>query len=214
MRKDGKIVFWNEEKAFGFIEPSAGGKNVFAHIASFKTRNRVPKVGHKVSFQLAKDKEGRLCALKVLYAGEQPAPDHGRLKKSATLWLIPIYFIILSLSIGINEFPKIVLFWQIAISVLTYLVYARDKASAKNNRWRTSESTLHMFALAGGWPGALYAQQALRHKNKKASFRSGFWLTVLLSVSMVIWLHTGEGRSLLQSMFQLSLLTIAKYQIY
>ena len=198
MRKDGKIVFWNEEKAFGFIEPSAGGDQVFAHITSFKTRDSAPRVGRKVSFQLAKDKDGRLCAVKVLYAGEKPAPDRAKPRKSATLWMIPIYFILLFLSVVISDFPIIVLLWQIAISVAAYVIYAWDKSSAKNNRWRTSESTLHMLALAGGWPGALYAQQVLRHKSKKESFRIGFWVTVLLSVAIVIWLRTSEGRDLLK----------------
>lgn len=32
---------------------------------------------------------------------------------------------------------------------------------------RTQESTLHGLSLLGGWPGALIAQQVLRHKSKK-----------------------------------------------
>lgn len=201
MREDGKIVFWNGEKAFGFIEPSGGGKQVFMHITSFKTKGRTPTVGRDVSFRLAKDKQGRLCAVKVLYAGEKAAPARTRSKKSVSLWMIPTYFTLLLLSVGLTDFPVIVLLWQIAISVVAYAVYAWDKSAAQNNRWRTSESALHMFALSGGWPGALLAQQVLRHKSKKQSFRFVFWVTVLLSVAVVVCLHTGEGRNLLIPIF-------------
>jgi uncharacterized membrane protein YsdA (DUF1294 family) len=38
------------------------------------------------------------------------------------------------------------------------------------------------LALAGGWPGALLAQQVLRHKSTKREFRQVFWATVLLNV--------------------------------
>ncbi|MGD9578618.1 MAG: DUF1294 domain-containing protein, partial [Syntrophorhabdus sp.] len=34
-----------------------------------------------------------------------------------------------------------------------------DKSAARNERWRTQESRLHLFALIGGWPGALVAQK-------------------------------------------------------
>jgi uncharacterized membrane protein YsdA (DUF1294 family) len=44
---------------------------------------------------------------------------------------------------------------------------------------KTPESNLHLLALAGGWPGALFAQQFLRHKSAKAEFRGTFWVTVV-----------------------------------
>ncbi|MFP5337796.1 MAG: DUF1294 domain-containing protein, partial [Gammaproteobacteria bacterium] len=49
-------------------------------------------------------------------------------------------------------------------SLLTFVLYWRDKHSALKDRWRTPETTLHFFELAGGWPGALVAQQVFRHK--------------------------------------------------
>ncbi len=60
-----------------------------------------------------------------------------------------------------------------AASLAAFLAYAFDKSAAKGGRWRTSEGTLHLLALAGGWPGALLAQQFLRHKSAKASFNAG-----------------------------------------
>lgn len=68
----------------------------------------------------------------------------------------------------------------VAVNLLTVLVYAIDKSAAQNGQWRTRESHLHLLALAGGWPGAWFAQQWLRHKSRKAAFRAMYWLTVLL----------------------------------
>jgi uncharacterized membrane protein YsdA (DUF1294 family) len=74
-----------------------------------------------------------------------------------------------------------VLVWYVIISLLTFIIYAKDKSAAKNGSWRTPESTLHLLSLLGGWPGALIAQQTLRHKFKKESFRSVFWTTAFLN---------------------------------
>ncbi|WP_040500587.1 DUF1294 domain-containing protein, partial [Ideonella sp. B508-1] len=58
-------------------------------------------------------------------------------------------------------------------------------------QWRTPESTLHWMGLLCGWPGALLAQQVLRHKTSKTSFIVVFWLTVLVNVVGFVALHAG-----------------------
>ncbi|MGD9586142.1 MAG: DUF1294 domain-containing protein [Brachymonas sp.] len=74
------------------------------------------------------------------------------------------------------------------LSVLTFLVYAIDKTRAQRRRWRIPEKQLHVLSLAGGWPGALAAQQLLRHKNAKPEFQSVFWATVAGHVLAVLGL--------------------------
>ncbi len=69
------------------------------------------------------------------------------------------------------------------LSLLSYAVYARDKAAAQARRQRVPERLLHLLALLGGWPGALLAQRRLRHKLRKTAFRAVFWLTVLLNLA-------------------------------
>jgi uncharacterized membrane protein YsdA (DUF1294 family) len=59
---------------------------------------------------------------------------------------------------------------------------------------------LHLLGLAGGWPGALIAQQMLRHKSKKASFLAVFWVTVLINCGALLWLHTARGQGALQAL--------------
>jgi uncharacterized membrane protein YsdA (DUF1294 family) len=78
-------------------------------------------------------------------------------------------------------------------SAVAFLAYALDKSAAKNNRWRTRESTLHFFALAGGWPGALAVQRLLRHKSRKQSFQIVFWTTVVLNCGAFGWLFLSSG---------------------
>ncbi len=76
----------------------------------------------------------------------------------------------------------------LAASAASFIAYAADKAAARAGRRRTPERTLLLLGLAGGWPGAVLAQQWLRHKSNKASFRSRFYATVLLNAGLFAWL--------------------------
>ncbi|MFP5341147.1 MAG: DUF1294 domain-containing protein, partial [Gammaproteobacteria bacterium] len=50
------------------------------------------------------------------------------------------------------------------------------------------------FELAGGWPGALVAQQVFRHKTRKLSYQLTFWLIVVLHQAFWIdLLFIGSG---------------------
>ncbi len=80
-----------------------------------------------------------------------------------------------------------------AASLVAFIAYAQDKSAAQNNARRTPENTLHLLALAGGWPGALLAQRKFRHKTQKASFRAVFWLTVIFNCGALGWLLAAPG---------------------
>ena len=66
----------------------------------------------------------------------------------------------------------------LCMSLLALALYAADKRRAARGEWRISEATLHLVELLGGWPGALVAQQLLRHKRQKRSYMLVFWLIV------------------------------------
>lgn len=91
-------------------------------------------------------------------------------------------------SVGSISYIVIVAGLDTVASVISFILYFVDKNAARNCRQRIPESTLHLFALVGGWPGALIAQQVFRHKTRKTSFRIVFWLTVLLNVGGTLWL--------------------------
>ena len=73
-------------------------------------------------------------------------------------------------------------------SLTCFVAYAIDKSAARANSWRTPESTLLILGLVGGWPGALLAQQWLRHKTSKQPFQRKFQLTVALNLGSFAWL--------------------------
>lgn len=70
------------------------------------------------------------------------------------------------------------------MSVVTFLMFWRDKRAATRGGWRIKESTLHLLELLGGWPGALVAQRWLRHKSRKAAYNVVLWLIILLHASV------------------------------
>lgn len=80
-------------------------------------------------------------------------------------------------------------------SVLCFAAYAMDKAAARSRAQRTPERTLLLLGLAGGWPGAVLAQQWLRHKSVKTSFRARFWVTVCVNLAAFVYgaAHLGGG---------------------
>jgi uncharacterized membrane protein YsdA (DUF1294 family) len=45
-----------------------------------------------------------------------------------------------------------------------------------------AESSLQVMSLLGGWPGAILAQQLLRHKTRKRGFVSVFWSAVAVNM--------------------------------
>lgn len=76
----------------------------------------------------------------------------------------------------------------LAMSVACFIAYALDKSAARKGERRTPESTLLMLGLIGGWPGAVLAQQWLRHKTVKQPFRQMFWCTIAVNVGAFLWL--------------------------
>ena len=170
MRTKGKITTWYAEKGFGFITPSTGGKQVFVHIKAFGNRNRRPEINQVVTYALSSDEKGRPCAIKATLAGDR-LPEKVKRSNDSILVIVAAFFlVIVGVSVLTAKIPPLVLALYMVASLLTFIMYAVDKSAAQKGSWRTQESTLHLLSLAGGWPGALVAQQKLRHKSKKQSF--------------------------------------------
>lgn len=200
MRTKGKITAWNDDKGFGFITPNTGGKQVFVHVKAFGNRNRHPEINQLVTFELSSDGKGRPCAIKATLAGDRLPEKAKRSNDSPSVIVAAFFLVIVSVSVLTARIPPLVLALYIGASLLTFIMYAVDKSAARNGAWRTQESTLHVLSLAGGWPGALVAQQKLRHKSKKQSCRSVFWLTVLLNCGVFVWMFTPTGADTLTTL--------------
>lgn len=62
----GKIVFYNEEKGYGFLDPGDGGGNLFFHATGIDTSEGFPLLcpGDAVEFTMGSNRKGP-CAENV-----------------------------------------------------------------------------------------------------------------------------------------------------
>ena len=196
----GTLKSWHDDRGFGFIEPAQGGQDIFVHIKSITPRCSKPQVGQRVTFEVELNPQGKKRATNVALVraattSAAPSPKRKRADSpaqwgTASLFALPA-FLLLYLAVAVVwRVPGWVAALYSGASVVCALVYAIDKSAAVAGQWRVSESTLHMLSLVGGWPGALVAQQVLRHKSNKASFRSAFWATVVTNVAAFVAIHS------------------------
>lgn len=201
MRFEGTIKSWNDDRGFGFIEPTHGGQEIFVHIkATSRLRGR-PKPGHHVTFQVEMDPHGKkrafdvkpVQALRIAQSFQKESPARWAI---ASILAIPLLLFVLLAGYALGEPPRWVLLVYPTVSAITYIAYALDKSAAREGARRTPEKTLHMLTLIGGWPGALVAQQQFRHKSSKLEFRKIFWSTVALNITAFILLSSPYGKVL------------------
>lgn len=198
MRQKGKLKEWNDEKGFGFVVPNEGGKDVFLHISAFSNRGRRPEVGQIVTYALSTDQQGRPRASKATLPGDRIHSPKKKAVATGAFTVAGAFLTLVLLSAISGKIPLMALWVYLGASLITFFVYAFDKVAAKDGAWRTSEGTLHWLSVVGGWPGALIAQQTLRHKSKKESFRSAFWVTVVLNLGILAWVFTSSDGGLIE----------------
>jgi len=197
MRYQGRITNWNDDKGFGFVTPNGGGKKAFVHIKAFLNSRRRPTESDLITYELTTDQQHRLRAGSIKFAGDPSSSSAPSGNKSVGIIFATLFCcFVLTISV-IGKLSFVVPILYALASTTTFMVYAFDKAAAFQNRWRTSENTLHLLSLVGGWPGALVAQRMFHHKSKKAAFQSDFWITVFLNCSVLTWLLTEAGASFL-----------------
>lgn len=215
MELRGHLKSWNDQKGFGFIRPEQGGDEVFAHISAMRGARR-PVQGDQVLYLSETDQHGRLRATHIrLDSGlsidepairrkppkpiAKPAPvdkrQRARPGRQAQIRQPLVKVVVFGLpcllpAVGLMRLAGQGNYWPmyayLVASLLAFGLYLHDKRSAQHSGWRTPEARLHLVELIGGWPGALIAQQALRHKTRKLSFQIVFWLIVI--AHQVAWL--------------------------
>lgn len=199
MRFQGCLSQWDDARGFGFITPNGGGERVFLHIRALPRSSARPVEGMLLTYQLGRDAQGRPRAIEARRVGEAAAPAPAGDGRAAPVFAGLFCAALLALTLA-GRLP-----WQLAagcagLSLASFIAYWLDKQSAQRGAWRTPESTLHLLALAGGWPGALAAQRLVRHKNAKPEFQAVFWLTVLLNCAGLLWLLMPPGHAFLRSL--------------
>jgi len=201
MKHTGTLRIWHDDRGFGFITPSQGGVDIFVHIKAFPAGAGRPQVGQRLSFDVEAGPKGKPRAVNIaLPQASRPArPLTSRQARApwgtATLAVLPAFIAVFLAVAALWRPPAWVAGLYLGASALTFLAYAADKAAARGGGWRTAEQTLHLLALLGGWPGALLAQQFLRHKSAKATFRQTFWGTVLLNVAGFVLVCSPIGQA-------------------
>jgi len=141
----------------------------------------------------------RPCAATAAMAAAQGHEKDKTKFNGLSFLLAGCFLFIVAICTLLGKIPVIVFFLYVVSSLASYILYIKDKAAAKNDTWRTPENTLHFFSLVGGWPAALVAQQKLRHKTKKLSFRLVFWFTVMTNCIFFLLLLTPRGAATFKS---------------
>lgn len=85
-----------------------------------------------------------------------------------------------------------ILFFFLLINLLTLVVFGVDKYLATTQRYRISEKSLLILAMAGGCIGAIGAQRLFRHKTQK--FRYVLWMILIVHISLGWWVWTSGSK--------------------
>ncbi len=215
-KQQGHIKKWQDDKGFGFIE-TENGDSVFFHTNEFKARRR-PEVGEQVIFSIGRDNQGRLQAKEVQelqFVQQKMAQKNKQIRQRNTkrsqqadfesgqkkrLFLGAGFYGVLILLAVTDKLSWLVVIWYAVLGIITYGMYAKDKAAAQSGDWRTPESTLHLLSALGGWVGAMVAQTYLRHKSQKPEFRVTYYLTVVINMAGLLFILAGDGLAFLEGL--------------
>jgi uncharacterized membrane protein YsdA (DUF1294 family)/cold shock CspA family protein len=211
MRIEGTIVRWDDAKGFGFIRSGASAQDVFVHVRDYSGAGEAPRQGLRVTFEdihvggkgpravavqpaarAAARSARRETARGTTSTRKKTARSAPRASGAGPWGLLPL-MVLYGLGLTWLVLQRQLPWWVLPVSVLlnmaTFFAYWQDKYAAQKGRWRIPENTLHLWSLAGGWGGAWFAQQVLRHKTVKASFRAAYWGTVMAhcAAALGIW---------------------------
>ena len=187
----GRIINWNDEKGYGFIQLMPGHENLFFHISTFAYHHRRPAADTAVTVLAIPGNKGGWQASRVLLREHEHAimedsiydiAEHSQPKKLEGYTyaaLDTLYFLgltLVSIPLGITS---------AILSILTVALYRYDKRAAEENLQRVPNSALHLASLLGGWPGALVARPFLRHKLNQKRFRGFFWASIVANFGIL-----------------------------
>ncbi|HEX3679303.1 MAG TPA: cold shock and DUF1294 domain-containing protein [Galbitalea sp.] len=188
-RHQGTLASWNRERGFGFIAPSDGGDQIFVHVRALPYGADIPAIGSRLSYEVEVTPDGKTRSRYVRLEGPPVIQNRRTMRASIMSFVpIPLFIVIYIVDAVFWHPPYWVLFVYLGTSLLCIAIYAADKSAAVQGRWRVSESALLLLGIAGGWPGAIIAQQLLRHKTRKRSFQEAFAGSVVVNILVFVLL--------------------------
>ncbi|HJD70997.1 MAG TPA: DUF1294 domain-containing protein [Enterobacter roggenkampii] len=95
------------------------------------------------------------------------------------------YLLLIFAAIGSLFTSSPLTMWFLLINMLTLVMYGADKMAARKGMRRVPEATLLVFGVTGGWPGAIVGQQLFRHKTQKQPFKTYFFLSIVVSITVM-----------------------------
>ncbi|MGN0494552.1 MAG: DUF1294 domain-containing protein [Acutalibacteraceae bacterium] len=81
---------------------------------------------------------------------------------------------------------KYLLLYFIAVSLISVIVCAADKARAKKGKWRIKESTLFLLSAFGGSAAMYITMRIIRHKTLHKHFMIGLPLITAAQAELLI----------------------------
>ena len=87
--------------------------------------------------------------------------------------------------------PAALLWWLVAINLVTAAAYAYDKLAAPRGGRRIRERTLWILCLAGGVGGAWLVFFGMRHKTQHQSFWIVQTVATVVWVAVIAWVLLG-----------------------
>ena len=69
----GRVKFFREDKKYGYIEPDAGGPDVFFHFRALGDRDWIPHTGAQVRYAMGPARDGRDRAVDVARVVQYPS---------------------------------------------------------------------------------------------------------------------------------------------
>ncbi|EIU6137383.1 DUF1294 domain-containing protein [Salmonella enterica] len=99
------------------------------------------------------------------------------------------YLLLIFAAVGSIFTSHPVAMWFLFANVLTLAIYGIDKTAARKTWRRVPESTLLVFGVVGGWPGAIVGQQLFRHKTQKQPFKTYFIVSVIVSILVTVAIY-------------------------
>lgn len=198
------MVRWKGAKVFGFIKSDQTPADIFFHIRDFSGAP-VPTEGLQVGFEeihvggkgpramqvrplTGDERPGNRATARTGTSRRAPATASHAQPVGPVLALMLVWLVLLLAGAFTGRFTWVVLPAAFALNLVTFYTYWQDKHAARQGAWRIKEDTLHLLGLAGGWPGAWFAHQILRHKSSKQAFRAVYWATAILNtVALLAW---------------------------